>query len=156
MMYKAVIIPDDSSTKLFLASPGFHYTKEVVLPEKTTFVLPDDTIPVDNDIAITEYWNNRIELSVRTEKNGILWLSEIWYPAWKAFVDGKETRMLRADYSFRAVEIAAGNHRVLFVYHSKAFAVGAIISLFTAFCAAGAMLLFSRKDGRATHGASMV
>jgi hypothetical protein len=152
MFYKAVIIPDDSSTKAYLGSPDFHYTDEVVLPEKPTLALPGDTFPVANNLAITTYGNNQIGLSVRTEKNGILWLSEIWYPAWKAIVDGKETKILRADYGFRAVEIAAGNHRVLFVYHSKAFTVGAIISIFTAIGTVGTLLFFSRKGKRAMNG----
>jgi uncharacterized membrane protein YfhO len=60
-------------------------------------------------------------------------------------VDGKETRILRADYSFRAVEIAEGSHRVLFVYHSKAFTAGAIISIITAIGAFGVLLFFFRK-----------
>ncbi|MGA3052016.1 MAG: YfhO family protein [Chitinispirillaceae bacterium] len=145
MFYKAVIIPDDSATKLYLDSPDFHYTDEVVLPEKTTLALPVDTLPVANNLAITTYENNQIGLSVKTDKPGILWLSEIWYPAWKAIVDGKETRILRADYSFRAVEIAEGSHRVLFVYHSKAFTAGAIISIITAIGAFGVLLFFFRK-----------
>jgi uncharacterized membrane protein YfhO len=53
-------------------------------------------------------------------------LSDTFYPGWKAFVDGKEEKILRANYNFRAVPLTAGTHRVEFVYDPLSFKLGAL------------------------------
>jgi hypothetical protein len=80
---------------------------------------------------ITKYAFNRIELDVDTDREAVLWLSEIWYPAWKAFVNGKKVEVHRADYSFRAVIVPAGKSTVVFKFDSAYFNIGAWISLLT-------------------------
>jgi uncharacterized membrane protein YfhO len=51
-------------------------------------------------------------------------LSDTYYPGWKAFVDGKETKIYRADYAFRAIPLNAGTHRVEFTYDPISFKLG--------------------------------
>jgi len=79
---------------------------------------------------IKSYEINKITLSVETSENGILVLSEVYYPNWKVFVDGIEKPMLRCDYSLRGVTIEKGNHTVVFKYVDKDFQLGAVITLF--------------------------
>jgi uncharacterized membrane protein YfhO len=55
-------------------------------------------------------------------------LSDTYFPGWRVFVDGKEEKIYRADYNFRAVPISAGKHRVEFVYDPLSFKMGAIIT----------------------------
>jgi len=80
---------------------------------------------------ITKYGINRIDVDVDTDREAILWLSEIWYPAWKASVNGKKTEVYRANYSFRAVVVPAGKSKAVFKYDSAYFNTGAWISLLT-------------------------
>jgi uncharacterized membrane protein YfhO len=61
----------------------------------------------------------------------ILVLSEIWYPAWKVFVDGIPAKLHRANYSLRAVEIPKGASKVEFRFASQSFALGQWITLVT-------------------------
>ena len=68
--------------------------------------------------------NNRLSLKVDAEENSLLVLSDTYYPGWKAFVDGKETKIYRADYTFRAIPLKAGAHRVEFVYDPLSFKLG--------------------------------
>jgi uncharacterized membrane protein YfhO len=62
---------------------------------------------------------------------GMLVLSEVFYPGWKAWVDNQETPVLRANYLFRAIELPARAHRVRFKYEPMAFMVGVGLALFT-------------------------
>jgi hypothetical protein len=143
MYYEAMVFSDDSLVKQYQQSPEFRYRNCVTLTEQPSIALPGDTLPVPNKVAVTRYENNRIDLSVSTEKNGILLLSEIWYPAWKVLVDGKKAVLRRADYSFRAVEIEKGEHRVTFEYASNAFSRGVIVSLLTLAAVIALWVVFS-------------
>jgi hypothetical protein len=73
--------------------------------------------------------NNRLTLEVMAAENGLLVLSDTYYPGWKAFVNGKETKIYRADYTFRAIPLNAGVHRVEFVYDPISFKLGAGVTL---------------------------
>jgi hypothetical protein len=55
-------------------------------------------------------------------------LSQTYYPGWKAYLDGKVTRLWRANYAFQAVEVPGGKHRLEFVYEDRPFLLGFILS----------------------------
>ncbi|MDD5382530.1 MAG: YfhO family protein, partial [Candidatus Margulisbacteria bacterium] len=59
---------------------------------------------------------------------GYWFVSEWFYPGWKAYVDGREARIYRANYMFRAVPLPPGKHEVEFVYDPLSFKLGAIVS----------------------------
>ena len=59
-------------------------------------------------IQLVTYDNDQVIYNVKTATNQLAILSEVYYPAgWKAYVDGKETPVLKADYALRAVNIPA-------------------------------------------------
>jgi uncharacterized membrane protein YfhO len=58
-------------------------------------------------------------------------LADSYYPGWKAYVDGKEKPILRANHFFRAVALSKGAHVVEFKYDPLSFTIGAWISVFT-------------------------
>ena len=72
--------------------------------------------------------NNKLKLRVRAAENSFLVLSDTYFPGWKAYVDGKEEKIYRANYAFRAIPLMAGTHEVEFVYDPLSFKVGAIIT----------------------------
>jgi len=59
-------------------------------------------------------------------------VSEIFYPGWKAFIDGQPTRILRGNYLFRVLEIPAGRHQVLLEFDPWTIKAGTGITLLTA------------------------
>jgi hypothetical protein len=73
--------------------------------------------------------NNKLDLQVNARENSLLVLSDTYYPGWKAFVDGKETKLYRADYTFRAIPLNAGTHQVEFVYDPISFKLGAGVTI---------------------------
>jgi uncharacterized membrane protein YfhO len=96
---------------------------------------------VNYHIMVESYDINEITLSVETTENGILVLSEVYYPNWKVFVDGVEKTMLRCDYSLRGVALEKGNHTVVFKYVDKDFQIGAVITLFALAIIIGGFIL---------------
>ncbi len=72
-------------------------------------------------------------------------ISDAYYPGWKAYADGKEVKIYRANYAFRAVGVPSSDTEVIFKYEPKSFFNGLIISIFSSVVAAFGMLYFSLK-----------
>ncbi len=70
---------------------------------------------------------DRLDISVESQADGWLMVSNTWYPGWKAYVDGKEMPVLRADYLFMAVTVPQGQHQVSLVYQPESFSIGSIL-----------------------------
>jgi hypothetical protein len=93
---------------------------------------PDLTRPDDassDRASVTTYEAERIELKTTTGAPGLLVLSEVYYPAWKAHVDGEPVPIYRADHLLRAVPVPAGEHLVELRYESSPLKAGIVISL---------------------------
>jgi hypothetical protein len=82
-------------------------------------------------IEITKYEPNCVLIETLSDKPRVLFLSDTYYPGWKAYVDGKETKIYRANYMFRAVYLEPGQNKVKFVYAPMSFKLGSLISLIT-------------------------
>jgi len=78
----------------------------------------------------TRYGIHELELNTTTAGNNLLFFSETYYPVgWKAYVDGKETPIYRANYLFRAVMVPSGIHKVEMKFEPKGFFIGKNLSL---------------------------
>ena len=145
MFYKAKVFKSDSLVKAYMLNNTFDYRNTLLLSQQPEVPLPQDGAFLANQAKITHYSANKITIDVSTEKNGLLWLSDIWYPAWKAWVDGKQVPVMSADYSFRAIEVPEGKHRVTFKYSSSKFTLGMILTLITLLVSAGYLVFYYVK-----------
>ena len=64
-------------------------------------------------------------------EDGYVVLLGAWYPGWKAYVDGREVDVLKANHAFKAVKLPAGEYRVKFVFESETFRNGFWITMIT-------------------------
>jgi hypothetical protein len=134
-------IPDARmSTELF--SPTTDLSKTIFLSETLPFT-PTQT-GTKSVADITAYTPNRVVISVITDSPAMLFLSDSYYPGWNAYVDGKQTKIYRADYAFRAVAVSAGNHTVEFRYEPMSWKIGMTLSVFGLFVCA--YLVRSRRS----------
>ncbi len=68
-------------------------------------------------------------MNTSSAKPARLFLSEAYYPGWRALVDSKETKILEAKEFFQAIDLPAGRHRVEFAYDPWSLKLGAGISI---------------------------
>lgn len=137
MMYDARVV-DSAGAYNGLKSGGVDIARTVLL-EKNPGITLDGT--GSGTANVTAYDASAISVSVTTDKPGILLMSEIWYPAWKVYVDGNPAELLVADYSLRGVAVPAGTHTVEYRFESGAFSTGVWITIVTLLAAlAGAVL----------------
>jgi hypothetical protein len=105
---------------------NFDYQKQLILEESPEIVLKKATKVKANIIS---YEPNNVRIRTDSDVPQLLFLSDNYYPGWKALVDGKKTEILRANYTFRAVALPAGSHEVIFDYDPLSFKIGAGISI---------------------------
>lgn len=88
--------------------------------------------PAADRATIAAYAPERIQVDTFTGAPGLLVLSEIAYPAWRAYVDGEPAELYLADHTLRAVAVPAGAHTVELRYESTPLRVGLAITGATA------------------------
>jgi hypothetical protein len=133
-VYSWQVVKDENKILAELKNPEFDIRKKILLPETPPNVFSDTAmIPSEGVIPAKVYDNkiNSFKVDVEMQQDGFLFLSENYYPAWKAYVDGKETKIYRADYLFRAVYLNKGKHEVNFVFDSGPYKVGKTFTLLT-------------------------
>jgi hypothetical protein len=111
------VIHDDQAILDRLFSPDFDPKVRLILEE----AINEQIFPADGSVSFLSYTPNRVMLAVETPTPQLLFLSDAYYPDWQATIDGREAKILRADYAFRAVVVPAGNHEVAFDYLLKYF-----------------------------------
>lgn len=76
-------------------------------------------------IRLAEQRPPYLKYETQTASGGLAVFSEIYYPkGWHAFIDGKETSILRVNYVLRALEVPAGSHVIEFKFEPKPYTVG--------------------------------
>jgi hypothetical protein len=70
------------------------------------------------------------QVSIQTEAiaASLVVISQTYYPAWKASVDGQPARIWRANYSFQALEVPAGRHQIVLLYEDRMLLAGAVLT----------------------------
>ena len=99
-------------------------------------------------VMVVDYENNKIALEVDTPDAAFLFMSESHYPGWKAYVDGREEEILRANYVFRALPVGPGSHQIELVFEPMSFKAGLTLSLLTILLLGGVLVMCTiRKRG---------
>ena len=117
-----------AKTIRMLASADFDPFRQVILTESLPYQVTRTT---GGEAKIVRYANNNVLINASLQAPGVLVLADSYYPGWKVFVDGKQSKILQANHFFRGVDLEAGNHVVEFKYEPLSFKIGLAISLCT-------------------------
>lgn len=125
-VYSFGVVENENQALGILANPTYNPKEAAILNEKPkqSFSLQKGSY---EKIDFAKYTPNHIEINTENDGNALLILSENWYPAWKAYVDGNKTELLRAYNTLRAVFVPAGKHKVEFRYESDTLRLGIIL-----------------------------
>lgn len=126
------VVSDHQEAWQAVHDPAFDPRQTVVLEEGVT--RPSDRNREAHEpgrTSVVRYGLNRIELHVQAPVSGWLFLSDVYYPGWRASVDGRPASVLRANYTFRAVSVPAGEHTVEMAFVPRTWTLGLALSLAT-------------------------
>ncbi len=126
-------------------------------PRVSAMLDSDPELPVEAGVTGRVRWRewgvNNQKLEVEASGPALLVVSDNYYPAWHATVDGESVPVVRANYLMRAVPVPAGNHEVEFVYRSALFRASVWTSL-VSILAVVALIGTTRFSARKGRGAA--
>jgi hypothetical protein len=146
VVHKARVVEEKAKRLSLLLDPSFDPRSEVLLGrEPASAVVPETKADRDKASLIVPSVLRDGPQSVRVQVSmpqaGYLVLNDVYYPGWRATVDGQPTEILPANHAFRAVALTQGEHTVTFEYAPSSFrlglwiTVGALLLLAAAFAA---------------------
>jgi hypothetical protein len=103
--------------------PGVDPRRTVLLQHAPAGLSPGTTAGAGGAARLLRYANTEVTVEVDAPAGGILLLTDVWHPWWRARVDGAQAEILKADVIFRAVVVAPGRHVVRFSFHPVAGAL---------------------------------
>ncbi len=120
------VLRDEEAVMDSILSPSFD-------PGRTALLLEAPEVePVSSEgssARIVSYGLNEIEIEANVARPCFLVLSELYYPDWRAEVDGRQATIYRADFLLRGLALSPGEHKVRFFYSSRSLNTGLILSV---------------------------
>lgn len=81
-------------------------------------------------VKLTQYGLDEISFTSNNSQAGLAVFSDIYYnKGWKAYVDEKETPIIRANYVLRAIKVPAGQHKIEFRFKPESFYNGQKVAM---------------------------
>ena len=110
-----------------LDAVGSGPSHEIVLEEQPGFA---STVSGKDEanVFVERYARNSVALYIDAPRAGLVFASESYFDGWTVLVNGAPSRILPANYAFRAVEVPAGHSRIEFHYWPPGLTLGLAIS----------------------------
>jgi len=122
----ATFVKDDKTVIEKLQSDAFDKTKELLLIGQKESTQGRGLM---GQAKLLSYKANKVVLEYEADSDAFLYVSDTYYPGWHAYVDGKETKIYRANLAFRAIEAPKGKHTVVFKYIPMSFYIGLVLTM---------------------------
>lgn len=126
----AVVVKDEREISRMLIDDEIDLSKNVLIEEEA----PQAEKVASSDsrwssVRLKSYEPEEVILEARVDQPAFLVLNDSFYPGWKAYDNGRETHIYRANLLFRAVYLTPGTHLIRFAFEPASFAWGARLTL---------------------------
>lgn len=127
---KVTVVKDNAEEMQAISS--FDPSKEAFVHQEFKGKLKGNTMgaTANSNIKLTSYHPDKMVYEYSAPHDVFAVFSEVYYDkGWKAYVDGEEVPIIRADYILRALQLPGGNHKIEFVFDPQSMKISNIISL---------------------------
>lgn len=148
---RAWVMPASEVDSLRSMDGGDWRTQLATLADRSLQVVSDGKFVA----RVTRYEPDFIEVEAHSPGPGVLVLGEVWYPGWRATVDGEDLPVQVVAGILRGVSLTQGTHQVEIIYDPASVRWGERLSLagVIGVLAWGALRLWRRKQPKFTEAA---
>ncbi|MCI0747117.1 MAG: YfhO family protein [Verrucomicrobia subdivision 3 bacterium] len=119
-----------SNALKFILATNTNLRTEVCLPLELRGVVKATNAGVAN-VHEVKVKPQHVSFVVEAAGPAMVVIAQTWHPGWRAKVGGVAAPVWRANYTFQALEVPAGQHKVVLDYREPRLFCGSIISLAT-------------------------
>ena len=153
IVYRTETIPDDSAALARLSDPVLDVRQVAIVAEPVSLGETGQE-GGSHRVEITGKQAGWLSLDVETDRDGLLVISEQAYPGWRAWLDGREVPLVRANVILQALVVPAGQHHVEVRFDPLSVKIGLAMTLLTLLVSGGwlfwALRIRRRTEGRRT------
>jgi Bacterial membrane protein YfhO len=131
VVYESEVVPDRRALLDRMLSRKVDFGSKVLLDEALE-PLPAGAAggTAGHAVQHSSFTTDEVVLQVDSKKPGLLVMSDLYTPDWRALVDDREVKLYRANYAFRAVPVPEGRHTVKFRYSPLSYRAGKAMTFF--------------------------
>jgi len=144
---REVRVVDDAAALEYVRSDAFAPRREVVVIGADAGAPEPGVARADSEFRparIDRYADDAVVIAADCDVACLLVLTDLDYPGWRAWVDGTQRPVLRANGLYRAVRLEAGTHSVVYRYEPRLL----YASLLLPVVAIAAWIAWSIRDRR--------
>lgn len=145
MVYDLRQLTDDDALQV-MQGDAFNPAATALVAEPLPFAPIPNAAPVPVEFKPRD--PEHVSIAVNTPTDGLLVMSEVYYPGWSATVDGAAAPIVRTDVALRGIPVRAGKHQIEMAYEPWSPKIGIGVTVGTvAFLVVG-LLAASRRPSR--------
>jgi hypothetical protein len=108
-----------------IGTEAFRPRDEAVVVSPIRETVHSDSDASQPDVArIAEYSAEEVSIAAECHSACLLVLTDLYYPGWRVFVDGREDEIKRVNVLFRGVWLDSGKHQIVYRYEPTSFRLG--------------------------------
>jgi hypothetical protein len=141
------VVSNDDESLAATTAPGFD-PRRVAIVEEAVPGLRRAPQPAAGTARLDSYEDERVVVEADASAPALLVLTDVYYPGWKASVDGAEAEVDVVDHLLRGVRVPPGRHTVELTYEPLSWRIGWIVSVLALMGVTAAAAVGWRRRGR--------
>jgi hypothetical protein len=152
LVHHILTVEDEAQMRRVLTQPRFDPGLIVAL-EKAAGPPPQVAQPQGVErVEIVSYESDRVVIRVDASAPGMLVLADVFYPGWRATVDGTPARIYPANWGLRGVAVETGSQEIVFTYRPWWLVPGIVISILSMLGIGVGLVVGSRRSRGLSQG----
>jgi len=133
LVHELIGVDDEAAAFAALQAPDFDPRRQAIVPrlEMEREGVPVSLAPATGEevVAVLDQGTNTLTLSLKSSSPALLVLSELWYPGWRATINGDELPIIRTNGALRGVFVPAGEAVVTFRFVPNSWRTGLLAAM---------------------------